>query len=400
MKKSVVLITQYFYPDLASTAQLMTDLAKGLATRGYQLNVFTSSNSESSNPNNPILGVEVSRSPSLNKHNLSLLYKAANSLLFLVSSLIYVTFKVHRTTPLLITSNPPYSGLIGIYFNLIKKGKFYFILQDIFPESAVLCGILRLHGILFKLFSLLTYLTCKYSQYTVVLSQSMKSFLETKYFRLEEKKKLKIIENWAIEAIPICEKQKNEFAIRYNLTEIFTVLYAGNMGRLHDIETLAKAAHLLNDEPVQFVFIGNGAKRSILEKYVCKYKLTNVLLLPFQPREMIPVSLTACDVSLISLIEGAEQIIAPCKLYGILASGRAIISISSPGSYLDDLLTEYYCGLNCPPNAPDKLANLINELATDPLRVRKMGQSARQLYEEKYTFSRALDEYEKLLFHA
>ncbi|MEQ9552801.1 MAG: glycosyltransferase family 4 protein [Coleofasciculus sp. G3-WIS-01] len=399
MGKSVVIISQYFYPSLASTAQLMTDLAKGLAARGYQLKVFTSSSAEKNTTNDALLEVEVSRSFSLSQQNPSILYKAANSLLFLVSSLIYVTFKVHRSTPILITSNPPYSGVIGIYFSSIKKGKFYFILQDIFPESAVLCRILEPHSILFKLFSFLSYLTFKYSNSMVTLSQSMKEFLEKKHFKLEQKKKIRIIENWSIEAIPICEKQENEFARRYGLTETFTVLYAGNMGRLHDIESLANTAYMLSNQPIQFIFIGNGFKRSMLENYVCNYKLTNVLLLPFQPREMIPLSLTACDVSLVSLIEGAEEIIAPCKLYGMLAAGRAILSISSTGSYIEQLLNDYSCGINCPPHNPQQLADTIAKLAADPERVTAMGKRARQLYEEKYTFSRALDEYEKLLFN-
>lgn len=396
----IIIITQHFYPDLASTAQLMTDLSKGLTNKGYCIEVFTQKTEKTKLTDGTHLEkVTVLYSPYLSLLDKSLLSKAINSLIFLVSGLLYIIFQVPHNNPILIASNPPFSGILGLYFRLFKKGKFFFILQDIFPESAVLCGIIKHQSILFKLFSYITYLICIFSQSTIVLSQSMKFFLEKKYFKLKEKKKLAIIENWSIEDVEYCKNKQNKFAIQYQINDVFTLLYSGNLGRLHDIESITKAAHLLYDIPIQFVFIGDGSKKQALEQYVQEHQLKNILLLPFQPRDLLSQSLTACDVSLVSLIEGAEEIIAPCKLYGMLAAGRAILSISSTGSYIDQLLNEYNCGINCPPHNPQQLADTITKLAADPERVIAMGKRARQLYEEKYTFSRALDEYEKLLFN-
>lgn len=395
----ITIITQHFYPELTSTAQLMSDLSKGLINKGYCVEVFTQKNEKICCTEDAHLKrVKVKNSASLFPLKKSLAYRAINSLLFLISGLIYIIFKISHDTPVLIASNPPFSGLLGVCFKISKKGKFFFILQDIFPESAVLCKIIKPHGILFNLFSYLTYLTCDYSQATIVLSQSMKLFIEKKYPKLKEKSKLRIINNWSIEDITSCEKNQNKFAIQYQLTNIFTLLYSGNLGRLHDIAIIAQAAHILRNHPIQFVFIGNGAKKELLERYIQEHQLKNILLLPFQPRDVLSQSLTACDISLVSLIEGAEEIIAPCKLYGMLAAGRAVLSISSTGSYIDQLLNDYSCGINCPPHNHQQLADMIATLATDPEQVAAMGQRARQLYEEKYTFSHALDEYEKLLF--
>lgn len=396
-QKSVVIISQYFYPDSASTAQLMTDLATGLVEQNYAVKVFTNSYSNNDLTSNLLCHIEIVRSSSLGKHDQSITSKVLNSLLFLLNSCLYVIFRVPRSTPLLIASNPPYAGIIGLFFSLFKRGNYYFLLQDIFPESAVLSGIIKPNGLLFKLCSTLTYLTCKHSQAIIILTSSMKAFLEKKYPNLQAKQNLRVIENWSVEHISPIEKQNNEFAIRYELTKTFTVLYSGNMGRLHDIESIVSASQLLSNQPIKFVFIGDGSKRKILEQSVRDQQLKNLLLLPFQPRKLLSQSLTVCDLSLVSLIEGAEEIIAPCKLYGMLAAGRAILSISSPGSYIDQLLTEYSCGVNCSPHHPQQLADVIAELAVNPERVKAMGRRARQLYEEKYTFSRALDEYENLL---
>ncbi|NJO62172.1 MAG: glycosyltransferase family 4 protein [Richelia sp. RM2_1_2] len=257
-------------------------------------------------------------------------------------------------------------------------------------------GIMQPNSILFKFFNKLIYLTCKNSEKTIVLSSSMQAYLEQKYPDI--KTKIKIIENWAIEDIPTCKKQDNKFAQQHNLTEIFTVLYSGNMGRLHDIETIAQAAVILKDKPIQFVFIGDGAKTKIIEQKIQTHQITNILLLPLQPREILPQSLTACDISLVSLIPGAENIVAPSKLNGMLAAGRGIIAITQPNSYIDKLLTTSGSGINTPPNQPQQLADIILELSQQPEKVRIMGEKARQLYEIRYRFERALKEYEQLLF--
>jgi len=392
----IAIVTQYFFPSQAATSQLMTDLVKGLAEHEIQVNVFTGIQSNGSNSES-LNSVKIDRAVATIKSSTNIFSKITSSIFFLVGALWYVIFSVPINTPLLIASNPPYAGILGILFNIVHRGKYYFLLQDIFPESAAMSGIMKQNSILYKFFSKLIYLTYKYSEYIIVLSTSMQEFLEKKYPDL--KPKIKVIENWAIEDIPVVSKPENNFAQQHKLDEMFTVLYSGNLGRLHDIETITEAAKILKDEPIKFVFIGDGAKTKIVNQAIENYQLQNILLLPYQPRELLPLSLTACDISLVSLIPGAESIVAPSKLYGMLAAGRGIISISVPNSYIDKLLTNSGCGVNVPPDNPQQLADIIRQLARDNQKVKSMGEMARQLYETRYTFKRALEEYEKLIFH-
>ncbi len=395
--RQIGILTQYFYPSQSATAQLITDLAKGLAEHETQVNVFTGIQSNASHSES-LNRVKIDRAFSPIKSNTSIFSKIISSIFFLIGALWYVTFGVPINTPLLIASNPPYAGIIGILFKIVRRSdsKYYFLLQDIFPESAAMSGIMKQNSILYKFFSKLIYLTYKYSEYIIVLSTSMQDFLDKKHPDL--KSKIKVIENWAIEDIPVISKQENDFAKQHKLDEMFTVLYSGNLGRLHDIAIITEAAKILKDQPIKFVFIGDGAKTKIVKQAIENYQLQNIILLPYQPRELLPLSLTACDISLVSLISGAESIVAPCKLYGMLAAGRGIISISVPNSYIDKLLTDSGCGINIPPDDPQQLADTILQLASDNQRVKSMGEIARQLYETRYTFKRAIEEYEKLIF--
>jgi glycosyltransferase involved in cell wall biosynthesis len=390
----IVIISQYFYPSHASTSQLMTDLARGLVERNYDVRVYTGTPSSSLKFDK----VNITRSPDPLQSSKSILGKLVSSFFFLVGALFYVTFKVNKTYSLLIASNPPYSGIIGIVFKFLKGGKYYFLLQDVFPESAILSGIIKPESKLISILNRLIYFICKNSEKTIILSDSMKKLMESKYPDLQN---LCIIENWSIENIPVATKQNNSFASEYGLDKKFTILYSGNIGRLHDIETIAESIKILNatQPDIQFVFIGDGAKLKLLKDYQRKFTLNNLLLLPFQPRELLSQTLTTCDVALVSIIKGAECIVAPCKLYGMLASGRAIVSISEQGSYIDNLLTAGDCGINCSPGNSEQLADIFHKLAKAPEQVKTMGTNSHKLYLEKYTLNRALEEYEAILRH-
>jgi glycosyltransferase involved in cell wall biosynthesis len=391
---SLIIISQYFYPSEASTSQLLTDLAEGLFENNLEVKVYTGtfSHSEKLKP------FSIIRSPDPFQNSKSIFGKLISSLFFLVGAILYVIFKVDKKDSLLIASNPPYAGIIGIIFKFLKGGKYYFLLQDIFPESAILSGIISEKSNLVFILNKLIYSICYHSEKTIILSDSMKILIKSKYPDLNN---VEIIENWAIENIPLLNKKDNTFAIEYGLDKKFTVLYSGNIGRLHDIETLVETIKILDEKQanIQFVFIGDGAKLKLLQNYQAQHNLKNLLLLPFQSRELLPLTLTACDVAVVSLIKGAESIVAPCKLYGMLASGRAIVSISEQESYIDQMVTREKCGINCPTGDAQKLANILMTLSKSPDEVKEMGINAHQLYLRKYTLNRALKEYQELISH-
>ena len=77
---------------------------------------------------------------------------------------------------------------------------------------------------------------------------------------------------------------------------------------------------------------------------VADKKLKNVLLLPYQKKEILPFSLGAADIGIVTLSEGAENISVPSKTYYTLAAGSAIIALASLESELALLIEKYNCG--------------------------------------------------------
>lgn len=80
MLECIVLISQYFYPSHASTAQLMTDLARGLAERNYDVKVYTGTPSSSLELDK----VQITRSPNPHQSSKHILDKLASSFLLVL----------------------------------------------------------------------------------------------------------------------------------------------------------------------------------------------------------------------------------------------------------------------------------------------------------------------------
>jgi glycosyltransferase involved in cell wall biosynthesis len=181
------------------------------------------------------------------------------------------------------------------------------------------------------------------------------------------------------------------------VADAFTVQYSGNFGRLHELLTLLEAARLVQDVPIRFLFIGGGAKQAQITAYRDAFGLDRVLVKPYQPRELLPLSLGACDLAAIGLIPGAEDTVAPSKFYGILASGRGVLLVAQRGCDLAQLVLREGCGVVVEPGEVAELALELRSLAVHPARVAAMGEQARRLYQERFGLEKALAAYEALL---
>ena len=108
------------------------------------------------------------------------------------------------------------------------------------------------------------------------------------------------------------------------------------------------------------------------------------------PLEQLRESLSTCHVALISLREGFEGVAVPSKLYGILASGRAIIAHVPRESEVAYVVEEERCGLVVDPGDADGVRTAILDLAADPERVQEMGERAFEAYCTKYRQEQAI----------
>jgi len=206
-----------------------------------------------------------------------------------------------------------------------------------------------------------------------------------------------VIHNWAVEQAKLTPRQSNPFAAEHGFQDRFTLQYSGNYGRLHDLLTLLEAARIIKPHPVQFVFIGGGVKQSQIDVYREAFALQNVIRLPYQPRATLADSLGACDLAAIGLVPGGEDTMAPCKFYGILASGRGVVLVARRTCDLAQIVLNEGIGVVVEPGESEALADELLQLSKQPETVQTMGERARSLYSERFGRERSVTAYAHLL---
>ena len=387
---NVTILTQYFYPSTGATAQLISDLADGLSEHGHRVTVITNT------PGGTTSGYTTIRlSDAKSESEITVLNKLSQGFKFFFGALLWLVVNQDANSRILIASNPPFAVLIGWSLKKLKGVSYTFILQDLFPRSAVLSGVLPPRGPFTYLWRRLMYKGCSSADSTVVLSRNMYNRAKREYFGLDN---LVTIHNWAVESGLPLEKASNPLAIEWGIQDKFTVQYSGNFGRLHDLLTLLEAARLLKTADVQFVFIGDGSKRDIIETYIKSNELYHTCrLLPYVPRSLLSHSLAACDISAVCLTPGSEDTVAPSKVCGILSSSKPILLISSRNSRFATTVKKYDAGIAVECGDAEGLASMILDLKKDPKRLQRMQANAFELYNKIFDKKRSVQQYSSLL---
>jgi len=270
------------------------------------------------------------------------------------------------------------------------------LLYDLYPEIIITLGVIPESHWIIQFWHGLNKRIWQRAEAIVVLSETMKQRLTDKHPELTSK--ISVIHNWAdpdlIKPIP---KQANWFAQAHDLVDYFVVLYSGNTGRCHDLDTLLDAAKLLQQEPIKFVFIGGGTQYQTCRQRARDWQLEQVLFLPYQDKSVLPYSLTACDLSIVSIGPHMEGLVAPSKLYSALAVGRPIAAICESHSYLKPLLHQAKCGQTFRHGDSQGLANFIRQLNGDPNLAARLGRSGRQYLETHFSPKHIAQDYYRLL---
>lgn len=397
------IVTHYFYPDFAATGQLLTELAVGLAKMGCDVSVFTTHPSYGSRERSKRYelyeGVRIHRLLSTQLDKNVKAGRIINSLTFFLSALLALLVR-RASGPLLIVSNPPFLPLVGYILKKLKGQRYTYLVNDIYPDIAVKLGYLKRDGTVQKIWDWVNKLILRYASRVIALSEAMENIVRKKAEAngQVEPGKFRVIHNWVdenfIRPIP---KSENWFAKQHSLQDKFVVLYSGNIGLSHDLETVIAAAERLRERDIVFLFIGDGGKKRKLQALATGQGLQNVRFLPYQPREVLPYSLTCSDVSLVALERGIEGLSMPSKLYTILASGRPVVALVEEGSEVARIIEDAQCGKWVAQDDVDALVRVIDYYYKDRQAVAQDGENGRKYFERHFTLAQACKEYYDLL---
>lgn len=376
----IAIITPYYWPILSSSTHLMKDLAEGLAEGGYRVSVLSNQlgSKAGAEPDNPLLAGRIHRAWNPFLRRLGVLPKFCEYLWFMGFFFLRGLF-IRKLDILFVVSTPPLAGLPAAVLARLKGAKLVYNLQDIFPDSAVVAGILPAGSRAYRWLRKMEQATYRVSDLVVSISGSFSEYVQV----VVPGKRVETIPNWVDTDHIKPRLEVDDAAItEFRRGGAFVVQYAGNIGFMQNLETLLLAAECLKDEPdIRFIFIGDGNAKQSLKERAQLLGLANCDFLPLQPLVRVPSVYNACDLGVIPLKPGAAEIAVPSKTWNYLATGRPVIGCVEEGSPLAEVIHESQSGSVVPPNDPARLAQVILEYRNAPERARKEGRQGREYVE-------------------
>ena len=390
-KTRVVILNQYYVPDVASTGHLLHELAVELVKLGFEVEVLTGRPSygppetwQDCPLRETVDGVKIHRLRVARFDKNFLPGRAFNYLTFVIPMILSVLFKSRKDTVYLYTTNPPFLGGIGWFVSLFRRHHYVTLLHDAHPQLGIWVGTFKKGSMIERVWMAINKRKYKRTKEAIVLCSAAKDLVAKTY--PVDPERIHVIPNWADgdDLFPVA-KDECGIAQENGFVDDFVLLYSGNMGLYYDFDTILGAAELLKDEPFKLVLAGGGGKRNAIENIVEERGLSNVVMMPYQPFEKLNEALNSCDASLVTIAEGIEGISFPSKLYTSLAVGKAIVALSEDWSELRQIVEHNHCGTWSALGDCEGLAEKLRGLIHDKALTASMGQSARQVFEMGYS---------------
>jgi glycosyltransferase involved in cell wall biosynthesis len=400
-RRRLWIVTELYYPELTSTGYYLTAIAEGLADE-RDVHVLCGQ------PNYSARGLRAPKverrrevvirrcwSTTLDK-NVNL-YRLLNMVTLGLSIFIAAVPRLSKGDLVLAMTTPAAVGLMTALACRLRRCPYILLVHDSYPEVLSTAGAISPTSWIARGLDWLNRRVYAGSARIIVVGRDMKALIDGKH--AEAGPRTTFIPNWAeLEQVTPAPRADNALLQRLGLADHFVLLYAGNLGRLNDIETIVACAERLRDDPrYRFLFLGDGAKKEWLARTVRERQLTNVLILEARPRADQTEFLNACDMALVPLIRGMRGVSVPSRLYNFLAAGKPIIALADCGSEVDQVIREENVGWVVPPHDPERLAAVIGEAASDTERLQAMGRRARLAAETKYTLRQAVASYAGLI---
>lgn len=254
---------------------------------------------------------------------------------------------------------------------------------DLWPESLIAGGITR-ESVIYKYFHYVSKKIYRQMDKILITSRMFSDYL-SKEFGIREDK-IEYLPQYAegiFEQIPAREEDG-----------VFNFMFAGNIGAVQSVETVIKAARMMEGQPVKFHIVGGGTDLERLQKM--SEDLDNVIFYGRRPLEEMPEFYAKADAMLVTL--AADPVLSltlPGKVQSYMAVGKPIIGAIDGETKV--IIEDAQCGFcGKADDAEELVVNIKKFISEDTDRV-AMGMNARRFYEENFQERLFMDKLESKL---
>lgn len=392
-KGHILFINRVFPPDSGASGLRLLELCQGMAEKGWRVSVLTN-RGRRSELDNLHQNIRVIRLPFGSNEGKPKAWQYALWLMTLSTRALFLP----RADIMLTLTDPPMSVMITGLLKCFKRTKTVHWVHDLYPDLLPVMGI-RLPLIQPILEGMSRWAMRRHDR-IVAIGQDMKDVLLRKKIAAD---KIAIIPNWPdVQAAVMDHKKPSQHDSKnpYVLEGVFTVLYSGNFGLVHEFGPIIDAIKIVQQSPhpIRFIFAGDGRKFTQVRDRIEEMHLTNTHFLRAQPKDKFMDLLLAGDVHIATMVPEAAGLVAPSKINSALGLGRPCIYLGSTKSSQAQLISSFNAGtvVNLDdPHARFLIAEAIINYATNHSLFEETRHNA-LVAAESISFDKALTAFDRL----
>ena len=387
----ILFLSHYFPPEVNAPASRTYEHCKQWVQDGHEVTVVTCA------PNHPrgtvyegyrnkllhreeMHGIQVIRIWTYVTANEGFLKRTLNYLSYMAAAVLVAPF-LSNFDLILSTSPQFFNGLAGYLVSRLKRIPWILEIRDLWPESIVAVGAITNRPII-RLLEGLELFAYRKADHLVVVTDSFKAHMLTRGIPAE---KVTVIKNGVDFSLYKKTLQgSSELSCKLGLEGKFVASYVGTHGMAHHLETVLDAARELTEwKNIVFLLIGDGAERSRLVTIRDEMKLSNVIMLDQQPKEMMPELWSLSSVSLV-LLKRSDlfKTVIPSKIFESMAMEKPVI-LGVEGESAE-LVMSAGGGICIEPESARDLASQVLKLSRDPAICQELGVSGRRYVLEHF----------------
>ena len=398
----ILIITQYYWPENFRINEVSEELVK----LGHKVSILTGY------PNYPkgdvfaefkkdykkfskYKGASIIRVPILSrkKNNFNL---ALNYISFLLTSIFIGYFKIKgKEFDIIFTCqlSPVTVGITSAFFSKILNIPQIFWVQDLWPDTLVALNILNKNWQINLFRNLVNWI---YSRCDLILAQSKYILKEIKKYS-SVKDNLHYFPTWGESDLFLNIASP---APEIEPKDIFTIMFAGNIGEAQDFPNIIKAVQniILNDvKNFRLIIIGDGSKKEWAMNEVKKLNIEQYFeFYNSYPLERMPSFFRHADVLLVSLLnKKVFNMTIPGKIQFYLSSGIPIVGmICGAGA---EVIQKSKGGFVCDSGNYLNLSKIIREIISlEKKDLQKIGEKGKEYANKEFSKIKLINKLNKI----
>lgn len=399
---NILILSLIFNPDNVSTAQIWAGIAEDLKRKGHNVCVITTTphfhrdaSMEAKQPLRNWIGRLVQKSDyeGIPVYHILMPNKGVWPPLRMLS---WINFHVLSTLlgwfvrfkpDLLIAPSPPLTiGLNAWAISFVRRARFIYNVQEIYPDIAVNLGIMK-NRYAIRFFSWLERLTYRKAAYVTSITPAMCDKISSR----TDPDKVKLIPNFVDLSDVKSADRENDFSKDNDLFGKFVLTYAGNMGVPQKLDVMVELARRIPELTV--LFVGGGGDEARLRRLADG--LGNVKFVEYQPIDRMPEIYAASDLFYVGQDPHACADGIPSKIYRILGNGKPLLVMTNSTSDLAQFIRDSESGVLVDADI-EKAVNSVRNLIQDSARLEKMAKAGCKYVRESFSRETISDQYDSL----